>query len=122
MKSIKSYCRLSLIYQSLSQPPYNLLAHKVSKTENETEYWERVMWGWKTALYWLDVTVFAGKGIAKLAGKKVRLQRLRRADANTTAFFVLAAIVDMGLMSKYLSTLPGEDNSLEEANEIMRVS
>ena len=42
-----------------------------------------------------------------------------RADANTTAFFVLTSVVDMGLMSKYLSTLPGEDNSLEEANEII---
>ncbi len=100
--------------------PYNLLAHKVSKTENEQEYWERVLWGWRSALYWLDVVVFTAKGIAKAKGKEVKLQRLKRADAGTIGFTFACSVVDAGLASRYLATIPKADKpGLEIANEVV---
>jgi hypothetical protein len=100
--------------------PYNVAAHPVSKSKDEQEYWERVMWGWRTALYWLDVAILAGKGIANALGENAKLQRLRRTDLKSSLFVMVASVVDMGLTGKYLSTIPEEDKSdLEELHEIV---
>ncbi|MGD1949540.1 MAG: hypothetical protein ACFB14_07820 [Leptolyngbyaceae cyanobacterium] len=100
--------------------PYNVAAHKVSKTEDEQEYWERVMWGWRTALYWLDVVILMIKGGAAAKGQEVSLQRLRRADEITIAIFFVFSIVDAGLAIRYLVTIPKEDRpGFEIANEVV---
>ena len=67
--------------------PYNVAAHKVSKSKNEQEYWERVMWGWRTAMYWLDVVMLMSNAIDATKGRKFNLQRLKRADEMTIGFF-----------------------------------
>lgn len=104
--------------------PYNLAHddHKVSKTEDEQEYWERVMWGWRTSLYWLDVLVLT----AQLGGTKLpwsdtrKLQRLKRTDKFTIGFFFAWSIVDAGLAIRYLDRIPKEDKpGLEIANEVV---
>ncbi|MEL6383405.1 MAG: LamG-like jellyroll fold domain-containing protein [Cyanobacteria bacterium J06626_18] len=100
--------------------PYNVAAHKVSKTKNEQEYWERVMWGWRTAVYWLDVVIFVGKEIAAAKGNDVTRQRLKRADKATIAIDFAFSIVDAGLAIRYLTTIPkGEKPGLEIANEVV---
>ncbi|NJM58651.1 MAG: hypothetical protein HC857_16300 [Synechococcales cyanobacterium RU_4_20] len=100
--------------------PYHLLAHKVSKSENEQEYWERVMWGWRTAVYWLDVVIFMGKEVAAANGKEVKRQRLQRADDVTIWVAFAFSIVDAGLAFQYLSTIPkAEKPGLEIANEVV---
>ncbi|MGB7312270.1 MAG: LamG-like jellyroll fold domain-containing protein [Nodosilinea sp.] len=100
--------------------PYNVAAHKVSKSKNEQEYWERVMWGWRTAVYWLDVVILMGKGVAAAKGKEVKLQRLKRADETTIGIFFAFSIVDAGLATRYLVTIPKEDEpGLEIADEVI---
>ena len=100
--------------------PYNVAAHKVSKSQNEQEYWERVMWGWRTAMYWLDVVIFTGKEIANAKGKEVMRQRLKRADEFTIGAAFAFSIVDAGLATKYLTTIPQEERpGLEIANEVV---
>ncbi|MEM0979389.1 MAG: LamG domain-containing protein [Cyanobacteria bacterium P01_H01_bin.58] len=102
--------------------PYNVAAHKVSKTEDEQEYWERVVWGWRTAVYWLDVVVLT----AQLSGQKlpwakeIKLQRLKRTDEVTIGIFTAFSIVDAGLATRYLFTIPKEDKpGLEIGNEVV---
>ena len=100
--------------------PYNVAAHAVSKSKDEQEYWERVMWGWRTAVYWLDVVIFTGKEIANAKGKEVTRQRLKRADEFTIGVAFAFSIVDAGLAIKYLTTIPKEEKpGLEIANEVV---
>ncbi len=100
--------------------PYNVAAHKVSKSENEQEYWERVMWGWRTAMYWLDVVMLMSNAIDATKGRKFNLQRLKRADEMTIGFFFTFSIVDAGLASRYLATIPKADQpGFEIANEVV---
>jgi hypothetical protein len=98
--------------------PYNVAAHKVSKTQNEQEYWERVMWGWRTAVYWLDVVMLMSNAV-KGTGK-INLQRLRRADEVTIGFYCAFSFVDAGLAIRYLATIPKADQpGFEIANEVV---
>ena len=94
--------------------PYNLLAHPVSKSNNETEYWERVMWGWRTAMFWLDVVVVAVSGIVATKTKDPNLQRMKRRDVIVIPIYFVLSLVDLGLTSKYLSTLPKEGGKSNE--------
>ncbi|MGD1940565.1 MAG: LamG domain-containing protein [Leptolyngbyaceae cyanobacterium] len=100
--------------------PYNVAAHAVSKSKDEQEYWERVMWGWRTALYWLDVVIFMGQEVAAANGIDVKRQRLKRANEFTIAIFTVFSIVDAGLAIRYLFTIPKEEKpGLEIANEVV---
>ncbi|MEM8805790.1 MAG: hypothetical protein AAGF01_07165, partial [Cyanobacteria bacterium P01_G01_bin.38] len=100
--------------------PYNVAAHKVSKSKNEQEYWERVMWGWRTAVYLLDVVIFTGKEIANAKGNDVTRQRLKRADEPSIVAAFVFSIVDAGLATRYLTTIPKEEKpGLEIANEVV---
>ncbi len=94
--------------------PYNLLAHPVSKSNNETEYWERVMWGWRTAMFWLDVVVVAVSGMVAIKTKDPNLQRMKRRDLIVIPIYFVLSLVDLGLTSKYLSTLPEEGGKSNE--------
>lgn len=94
--------------------PYNVIAHPVSKSKNETEYWERVMWGWRTAMFWLDVVVVSVSGVVAFKTKDPNLQRMKRRDEIVIPIFFLLSLVDLGLTSKYLSTLPKEGGKSNE--------
>ncbi|NET36140.1 MAG: hypothetical protein F6K19_29630 [Cyanothece sp. SIO1E1] len=100
--------------------PYNVAAHKVTQGEDKPEYEERVMWGWRTFMYWLDVVILANKGIAVSRGDKAKLQRLRRAEPKTIGFFFVASILDAIYAIQYLAATPKEDKSgFESANEVV---
>ncbi|MGF1459028.1 MAG: hypothetical protein ACFBSG_08375 [Leptolyngbyaceae cyanobacterium] len=99
--------------------PYNVAAHKVTK-DDKPEYAERVMWGWRTFIYWLDVAILADKGIAVARGNEEKLQRLRRAEPKTIGFFCVASMLDAVFATQYLLTVPDEDKSgFEIANEVV---
>jgi hypothetical protein len=104
--------------------PYNVAAHKVSDTDKpelrERFHRERVMWGWRTFLYWLDVALLAEKGIAVARGNEAKLQRLRRAEPRSMGFFCVASILDAIYAIQYLKAIPEEDKSrFEVANEVV---
>ena len=106
--------------------PYNLLAHKVSKTNNPQEYWERVMWSWRTAVFGLDIVVMIASTSFPDTLSKIPLfeinsvQRMRRLNPPTIVFSSVLSLIDLGLTSKYLSTIPKDDNpGIEATNEIV---
>jgi hypothetical protein len=104
--------------------PYNVAAHKVSDTDKpelrERFHKERVMWGWRTFLYWLDVALLAEKGIAVARGNEAKMQRLRRAEPRSIGFFCVASILDAIYAIQYLKAIPEEDKSrFEVANEVV---
>ena len=86
--------------------PYNIASYGVSKNDNAPEYWERVMWGWRTSVFFLDIVVMAG---SFMSGEK--LQRLRRRDEATIALSFAFSAVDMGLTTKYLDVARSEGES-----------
>ena len=99
--------------------PYNLLAHKVSD-DDKPEKQERVMWGWRTFMYWLDVALLANKGRAIAKGDEAKLQRLKRAEPKTIGFFCVASILDAAHAIQYLAAVPKKDKSgFEIANEVV---
>jgi len=98
--------------------PYNLLLDKnrVSKSQNEQEYWERVMWGWRTGMLGLDIA-YAIAGEFDLVKPK---QRLKRGDTATATLTTLLSLVDVGLTGRFLATIPQEEGrGREVANEIL---
>lgn len=97
--------------------PYNLLLDKnrVSKSQHEREYWERVVWGWRTGMLGLDV-LYAIAGEFDLAPD----QRFKRGDDVTAGLTTLLSLVDVGLTGRYLATIPKEDDRGREiANEVL---
>ncbi|ESA36374.1 egf domain-containing protein [Leptolyngbya sp. Heron Island J] len=100
--------------------PYNVAAHKVTKGEDKPEYEERVMWGWRTFVYWLDVVILANKGVAVLRGNEAKLQRIRRAEPKSIGVFCVFSILDAIYAIQYLAAVPREDKSgFEIANEVV---
>lgn len=99
--------------------PYALHKHKVTKADNETEYRQRVVWGWRTAILGLD-TMYMIMAIKKGNPEQMPLQRLRRAEKNTIMVATGATLIDLGLTGLYLTTLSnGQAKNLEGANEVI---
>ena len=100
--------------------PYNVAAHSVNQDEDRPEFEERIMWGWRTFMYWLDVAILANKWITVARGGEAKLQRLRRADPKTIGFFFWFSVIDAMFAIDYLHAIPEEDKSgFEIANEIV---
>ena len=103
--------------------------HNVSKSKKDEEelYWERVLWGWRTAMLGIDIIYVIGAIGAQASGidkDKFPRQRLRRAtrlvDA-TAPIIELSAVltwVELGLAGKFLSTVQ-EDKKRKIANEVL---
>ena len=91
--------------------PYRIAlpCHAVSKTKNPVEYWQRVMWGWRTAVLGLDLLFTVVPSPSNLSK-----ERLKRGTSATTIFFALLSCVDLGLTSTYLSYNSGTDISQRE--------
>lgn len=111
--------------------PYNL-CHKDNKVDihnNTQEFWERVMWGWRSFTLALDISyVIAAFGIEKAnlgAGSKVvraifQMQRLSRGTKYTAILTTGLTVVDMIVTGIYLTTIPKKDKvGREIANEFM---
>ncbi|MDA9003909.1 hypothetical protein N9J26_00295, partial [bacterium] len=123
--------------------PYLVHKHKVNIKDNPQEFWQRVVWGWRTAVLALDTIYLAAgllsstkkipgrvntEGLSKLAsalniqGDKSVLQRMRRGTRNTMKIQMGLSAVDLVLTSIYLSTLPNRKKpGLEIANEIIGI-
>ncbi|MBI5931940.1 MAG: hypothetical protein HY862_21710 [Chloroflexi bacterium] len=91
--------------------PYNLCRNKPS---NEQEYWQRVVWGWRTGMLGIDIIYMAVGPF--IGGKK---QRLKRADKYTAGLITALAVVDIGLTGRYLATIPKEDKKVDRNREIV---
>ena len=71
-------------------------------------------------MYWLDVVIMMGSGIFAAKGKEVELQRIKRANEVSIGISFAFSIVDSGLATKYLTTIPKKDKpGLEIANEVV---
>ncbi|NEZ66433.1 hypothetical protein D0962_27355 [Leptolyngbyaceae cyanobacterium CCMR0082] len=103
--------------------------HNVSKSKKEEEemYWERVLWGWRTAMLGIDIVYVIGAIGAQASGidkDKFPRQRLRRATRlldKTAPIIELSTVlawVELGLAGKYLSTVK-EDKKRTIANEVL---
>lgn len=88
--------------------PYNIAhsKHNVSKSANEQEYWERVMWGWRTGVLGLDILHM----LASFKFKDLASQRLRRGNEITAGLATVFSAVDIGITGRYLATTKGEKN------------
>ena len=84
--------------------PYHLLASEnhVDKNSHEEYYWERVKWGWRTAILGLDIL------LTIVTPSK---QRMRRDNIFTAGAFTAFSLVDLGLTSRYLVTISDEEKS-----------
>lgn len=131
--------------------PYLVHTHKVSKKKNPQEYWQRVMWGYRTAVLALDTIHLAAglfnkasapaipsrvntKGLIEL-GKALKisakngnrksllaLQRLRRGSEVSMGIQLILSGVDLVLISIYIAQIPKKDKAgLEAANEIISI-
>jgi hypothetical protein len=89
--------------------PYNIAAHGVSKTQDPAKYWQRVVWGWRTAVLGLDLMFTFIPSHLNLSE-----ERLKRGSYATTLFVTLLSIVDLGLTSKYLDTTKQSADSRRE--------
>jgi len=99
--------------------PYNIAHpdHKVNKDDHPQEYWERVLWAWRTGLLGFD---FVYMGVARFVDdtEKLPQQRLRRANAGTAGFLTVAALVDIALAGRFLHEVD-EKQGREIANEVL---
>ncbi|MEM9955191.1 MAG: LamG domain-containing protein [Chloroflexota bacterium] len=112
--------------------PYNMLLNEntVSKSNDEAEYWERVMWSWRTAILGFDITYMSVVSIAtspkfeqqmKTFKGYFPVQRLRRANNHTIFLVVALAVVDLGLTGRFLHTLSSDRRTIESINEVHRI-
>ena len=107
--------------------PLALDKNKVSKQNDEQEYWERVMWGWRTFVLSFDIVYMAVAAAAtrvnpenKVVKALFQVQRLTRGTEITAALTTAFTLVDVGLTGRYLATIPKEDKvGREITNELM---
>jgi hypothetical protein len=99
--------------------PYNIAHpdHKVNKDDHPQEYWERVLWGFRTGMFGFDI-VYMGVALFAQDPDKRPQQRLRRADAGTAGFLTVAALVDIALAGRFLHEVD-EKQGREIANEVL---
>lgn len=129
--------------------PYLLHKHPVSKKNNPQEYWQRVVWGYRTTVLSLD-TIFLASGLIgnakgssstipagvdasglvefaktmNISGTKNDsiLQRLGRGSTPSMAIETVLASVDLILTSIYLAQIPKKDKpGLEVASEVIGI-
>lgn len=105
-------------------------ANLVSKDKKDEEeiYWERVLWGWRTAVLSLDTLYMVAAIGAQAAPENIKdkfpRQRLRRAARiadkrfPTIELATVLAWVELGLAGKFLSTVQ-EDKKRTIANEVL---
>ncbi len=123
--------------------PYLVHKHDVSIKKNPQEYWQRVVWGYRTSVLALD-TIFLGLSFMKRGGipkginttgleelakalpqpksSKFALQRLRRGSNASMGIQLALSGVDLVLTSIYLAQIPKKDKpGLEAANEVIAI-
>jgi hypothetical protein len=103
-------------------------ANLVSKDKKDEEemYWERVLWGWRTAVLSLDTLYVGIADIAKFTKFKEKFprQRLRRGGrltdkkVPTIELSTVLAWVELGLAGLFLDTVQ-EDRKRKIANEVL---
>ncbi|RKD92233.1 LamG domain-containing protein [Mangrovibacterium diazotrophicum] len=109
--------------------PYNLCKHKLrgskfdalENDEKEMLRSERVMWGWRTAVYWLDVALvmFSIGKAASSSKEPPKIQRMKRRDEISIFCYWVFSCVDLGLTMRHLNKVPEDDNPEDEkVNEI----
>ncbi len=96
--------------------PYNIAhpRHKVNKHDHKQEYWERVLWSWRTGVFGLDIVYM----IVAPFIDEFPDQRLRRANKFTAGFLTVAGLVDIGLAGRFLHEVD-EKQGREIANEVL---
>ncbi|EKV00199.1 laminin G domain-containing protein [Leptolyngbya sp. PCC 7375] len=103
--------------------------HNVSKSKKDEEemYWERVLWGWRTAMLGIDIVYVIGAigaqsfGIDKDKFPRQRLRRATRLVDKTAPIIEISTLltwVELGLAGKFLSTVQ-EDKKRIIANEVL---
>ncbi|MEM7799874.1 MAG: LamG domain-containing protein, partial [Chloroflexota bacterium] len=108
---------------------YPYILQKVSKSQNEQAYWERVMWGWRTFVLSFDIVYFISAKISlpfriqsKTLERLFETQRLRRGTEISAVVAVLFSLVDIGLTGRYLGTIPKDDKvGREISNEVLAI-
>jgi hypothetical protein len=119
---VSGFSWLGSFPSSPSEPggyPYNIAhpRHKVNKDDHAQEYWERVLWAWRTGMLGFDF-VYMGLAFFVNDTEKRPQQRLRRADKGTAGFLTVAALVDIGLAGRFLHEVD-EKQGREIANEVI---
>jgi hypothetical protein len=119
---VSGFSWLGSFPSSPSEPggyPYNIAHpdHKVNKDDHPQEYWERVLWGFRTGMFGFDI-VYMGVALFAKDTEKRPQQRLRRADAATAGFLTVAALVDIALAGRFLHEVD-EKQGREIANEVL---
>ena len=113
--------------------PYDLLAseNRVNRSGDDTgpEFWERIMWGWRTFTLGFDILYMGVAGAATFFNpdslkirKYLPKQRLRRGTKYTDALLFAFTLVDMGLTVRTLVAIPKDDKDKfgrEITNELM---
>ncbi len=129
--------------------PYLVHKHDVSIKDNPQEFWQRVVWGYRTTVLALD-TIYLAAGLVKAAtttkikipprvntsglvelaevlnisakGGQFTLQRLRRGTEATMGIQFVLSGIDLILTSIYIAQIPKNDKpGLEAANEIIAI-